>query len=317
MNRKLVQLTVIGVAAVLVLPLFFSGVARADGGGDRDTYVNGPGQGGYFSVDSQSINTMGPKNEYNMVFAGNTFLMQFKNDSQQAGYNLQFNIQLQKLTLVSGNTSQLLLNFSQQEFAVSELPTTVNGLKSFTLYTSSDNASFGMMIQVANAPTTTGGNASAQLTPNEVKLSFMIDLMGGSESGNRNQMMNQQGGSVLLQLGLRGDGSTVSPIDNRGAYSQVNFSQSGSIGYFSWNNSALVNGSASAVTSRLSTANDTLTMIYPAGMTIVHDPYIGISLSPIVSAITSAVGNIVIYAVTLAVSAALIGGAMTMRRRSG
>ena len=317
MNRKLAQMTVITLAAVLVVPLLFSGVARADDGGNRDTNINVSGQGGYFSVDSQSTNTVGPTNEFNMVFAGNTFLMQFKNNSQQAGYSLQFNIQLQRLELVNGNgNTSILLNFSHQEFELSSPSATVNGIKTFSLSTENDNASFEMTVQVSNTRTNMmSGNSSAVLTPNEVKLSFIIRLGGSSDSGG---YKNQQGGFpkgyVALELGVQSVSSSISGIQNAGTYSQIDFTQGGSSGYFSWANNATVNGTPMNVASHLS-SNNTLTIKYPAGMVIVHDPYFGISSSTIISALTSAPGNIVIYAVTLAVSVALIGGAMTARRR--
>lgn len=317
MNRKLAQATVIMLATVLVLPLLLSGVARADDGGNRDTNVNVSGQGGYFSVDSQSTNTVGPKNDFNMVFTGNAFIMQFKNNSQQAGFSLQFNIQLERLVVIngSGNTS-VLLNFSQQEFELSSPSATVNGVKTFSLSTENDNASFEMTIQVSGTRTNMmSGNTTAVLTPNEVKLSFVIRLVGSSESGGYRY---QQGvipkNVVALELGVQSASSSISPIQNEGTYSQIAFTQGKSSGYFSWANNATVNGTVRNIASQLS-SNNTLTIEYPAGMVIVHDPYLGISSSTIISALTSAPGNIVIYAVTLAVSVALIGGAMTARRR--
>lgn len=316
MNTKLLQLTVISLAALLLVPLVFSGMARADDGGDRQTSVSGPGMGGYFSVDSQSTNTAGPRNEYNAVFAGNTFLMQFKNDSQKAGYNLQFGLQLESLYLVSGNTTTQLLNFSQTEFDLYTPASTVNGLNTFAVYSESDLAKFIMTVQVSNSTVTlnsAGGSGGMLLTPNELKVSFYIGLMNSNE-GPMFQMMGPGNASVVLQLGIQAGNSTVSPIKNMNSYSQVEFTRGQSNGYFSWNNSARVNSNNMGVHSVLG-QNDTLSLIYPFGMTIVHDPYIGISPQTITSIVSSGLGNIVIYAVTLAVSAALIGAAMVARRR--
>lgn len=317
MNRKVLQLAVIALAALLLVPLVFSGMARADDGGDRQTSVSGPGKGGYFSVDSQSTNTMGPKNEYNAVFAGSTFLMQYKNDSQKAGYSLQFGLQLESLYLISGNTTTQLLNFSQSEFDLYTPTSTVNGLQTFSIYTESDIASFIMTVQVSNstvALNSVNGSAGTTLTPNEMKVSFHIALMNQMDNGPMFQRMGPNNSSVVLQLGLQAGNSTVSGIKNMNSYSQIEFSQGQSNGYFSWNNTARISSNNMPVQSFVGT-NDTLSLVYPFGMMIVHDPYIGISPQTISSIVNSGLGNIVIYAVTLAVSAALIGAAVVARRR--
>lgn len=315
-KRILFQVAVLALIAVLVMPLVFSGIARADDGGDRDTSVNvPPGNGGYFTVDSQSTNMNGPRNEYNMVFAGNSFLMQFKNNSQQAGYDLQFSIQLQQLLLVGNNSPTQLLNFSQQEFRVTNMPSNINGLQSFVMSAESDLATFGMMVQATNAPTysTPGDNASSLLTPNEVKISFYIHLNTQGDGGLGMQTQALSHDTVLLQLGVGSGNATMSGINNLGQLSQLDFTSGGNTGYFSWANNAMVGNASRAVNSSLSGQN--LVLSYPAAANIVHDPSIGISPGAIASALASSAGNIVIYAVTIAFSAALIGGSVAMRRR--
>ncbi len=320
-RRLLFQAAVIGLAALLLMPLLFSGAARADDGGDRETSVNVQGHGGYFTIDSQSTNQVGPRNEYSMVFAANSFLMQFKNDSQKAGYTLQFNIQLLDLLLVGPGNITVLLNFSQQEFSVYQIPSTVNGLSTFALSTESDSATFMMTVQVSNTPTSVlpqNSSTAIQLTPNEVKISFMIQLGKVNDGGFRNQRGGQPpNGSIVLQLGVSSVNSTISQVENMSAYSQIGFTQGMNSGYFSWENSALADGRNVTVNSSFSPAVGTLSLAYPAASTIIHDPYIGISPGTIVNALVSSPGNIVIYAVTLAISAALIGGAVTARRRRG
>ncbi len=318
MNRKLLfQLMVLGIGALLVMPVFFSNVARADGGGgDRETSVNYPGNGGYFSVDSQSTNAVGPKNEFNMVFAGNTFLMQFKNDSQNTGYSLQFSIQLERLMLVNSTSTTYLLNFSQQEFNVLSPLTAFGGQNTFSLYTESDMAKFVMTVQTTNVP---AQNGSVTILPNEVKISFQITITGDNIGEQQNMQLGHPPvptGNVILQLGLSSGDSNVTGIQNNTTFSNVGFSDGKSSGYFSWSNTAIVDGKASAVGSSLSGTSN-LSLVYPAGLNIIHDPYIGISPSTIVNIITHSLGNIVIYTLTLAVSAAFIGGAMTYRRRRG
>ena len=319
MNKKvIVQLAVFTVAALLLVPVLFSGVVRADGG-DRETSVNVQNKGGYFSIDSQSTNTVGPKNEYNMVFTGNTFLMQFKNDSQTTGYSLQFSVQLENLTLVTSNGSIPLLNFSQQEFEVSSAPMTMNGMEVFALSTESDMARFIMTIQVVNAPVSASlpnGTDNSLLTPNEVEISFYILLSNQAEGGYQNMQMGAatHGGSIVLKLGLSAGNATVIGITNMNSYSQVEFLQGKNSGYFAWDNVANEGGKNVTVVSSLS-SNGTLSLVYPYATTIIHDPAIGISPSTITSLVTSSIGNIVIYAVTLAVSAVLIGGAIAFRRR--
>ena len=243
MNVKLLRLTVIALAALLLVPLVFSSMARADDGGDRQTSVSGPGKGGYFSVDSQSTNTMGPRNEYNAVFAGSTYLMQYKNDSQKAGYNLQFGLQLQSLYLVSGNTTTQLLNFSQSEFEIYTPASTVNGLNTFAIFTDSELANFIMTVQVSNttvALNSVNGSAGPMLTPNEMKISFHIVLKNQMDGGPMFQRMGAGNSSVVLLLGLQAGNSTVSGIKNMSSYSQIEFTQGMNNGYFSWNNSARI-----------------------------------------------------------------------------
>lgn len=319
MNKKLiVQVTVFTIAALLLAPVLFSGMARADSG-DRETSVNVQSRGGYFSVDSQSTNTVGPKNEYNMVFTGNTFLMQFKNDSQTTGYGLQFSVQLENLTLVTSNGTVPLLNFSQQEFEISSAPATMNGMEVFALSTESDMAKFIMTIQVVSTPVSANlanSTASSLLTPNEVEISFYILLSNQAEGGYQNMQMGAgaHGGSIVLQLGLSAGNATILGISNMSSYSQVEFLQGKNSGYFAWDNVASVGGKNMTVGSSLS-SNDTLSLVYPYATTIIHDPSIGISQSTIANLVASSIGNIVIYAVTLAVSAVLIGGAIALRRR--
>lgn len=302
---------VLAVLALLMISAMTPALVRGDDGEHRDTTVSFPG-GGYFSIDSQSTNSAGPRNEYAVMFAGNSLIMSFKNNSQETGYNLQFGLSLVNLTYAGPAGNAQLLNFGEEGFSMKGAPSYLNGSELFAIQSESDTAKFTMFVQVTDRPQEVSLpqiQGSTLLMPYEVKISFFIVL----EKYFREDTAAT--GNVILNIAVQTDAAVAASF-GKGTDSFLNFSENGYTGYFSWSNNALVDGREGKVVSAMN--GTLLSLTYPAGNTIIHDPSIGITPQTLSRALASALapaGNIVIYAMALTVAVLLVAGAAYRRRR--
>jgi len=312
MKRKLTILAVIFVLMMLLLPLL-STAARGDDN-QRRTSVEIEGDGNYININSLSANPL-QGNEYSVIFTGSTFLVMFKQYAQSQSYDLMFNIQLLNLTLNNNGQNTELINFADQEFYLVSRPVVQNGLFELSVISASHLAVMKMTIVAANSTSLISepyGNIT--LTPNEIKLSFEIitgneDMMDGFFGGGISQ-------NASITLNLRVNATSQIMSANGGAASEISFSQGGNSGYFSWSNSAIVDGQNRPVLSSLS--YNVLSLIYPYGHVIIHDPFLGISpstLSKIAQAVATLTPNILLFASTAAASAIAIAAATVYKKR--
>ncbi len=325
------------IVAVLLVPLAYSSIARADNGSqDREVSVDASNNG-YFSIDSKSIAPPGHSNEFELVFAGNTLLMTFRNSTNQQNSSLEFAVTLNKLvysTASGGN--ETLIDFGDSGFSLmdssmySSMGMSMNNnfnssYREFGVYVLHENTMFAMIAQVNGAPSSVQTpampnmpNKMMTLTPNEVKLSFIII----NTSFQTQQMMSQPAsGNISLQMKISAP-SGVPAVSTHNGFA-LNFTEGNNSGYFAWNKTAYVsNGGIQGWTRAVvgySFSGQELTLTYPAAQKIVHDPTMGISLQTISSAVYNAVkaaGNIIIYGIALTLAIVLVAASAAYRRRN-
>ncbi len=321
------------IVAVLLIPLAYSSIARADNGlQDREVSVDASNNG-YFSIDSKALAPAGHGNEFELVFAGNTLLMTFRNSTNQQNSSLEFAITLNKLIYDSASGSnQTLIDFGDSGFSLMDsstfssigmsMPSSLNSTyKEFGVYVLHENTLFAMIVQVngaASAVKTPAMQSSMMtLTPNEVKLSFIIINM----SLNMAPMNQQMSGNISLQMKISAPSGVPPAVSTKHGFA-LNFTEGNNSGYFAWNRTAyLSNGGLpwTRTTVGYSFSGQELTLTYPAAQKILHDPTMGISAQTIISAVNSVVkaaGNIIIYGIALTLAIVLVAASAAYRRRN-
>ncbi len=321
------------IVAVLLIPLAYSSIARADNGlQDREVSVDASNNG-YFSIDSKALAPAGHGNEFELVFAGNTLLMTFRNSTNQQNSSLEFAITLNKLIYDSASGSnQTLIDFGDSGFSLMDsstfssigmsMPSSLNSTyKEFGVYVLHENTLFAMIVQVngaASAVKTPAMQSSMMtLTPNEVKLTFIIINM----SLNMAPMNQQMSGNISLQMKISAPSGVPPAVSTKHGFA-LNFTEGNNSGYFAWNRTAyLSNGGLpwTRTTVGYSFSGQELTLTYPAAQKILHDPTMGISAQTIISAVNSVVkaaGNIIIYGIALTLAIVLVAASAAYRRRN-
>ena len=325
--------------AILVIPLAYSSIARADNGSqDRELSVNASNNG-YFSVDSKSLTPGGGHgNEFELVFAGNTLLMTFRNSTHQQNSSLEFAITLDRLVYSSSSGSNnTLIDFGDSGFSLmgSTLYSTMMGTpgisnstyREFGVYAKGDNTIFAMIVQVngvpANVSTPGMPNTQLNLTPNEVKLSFLIlNTSGPMYMPSTIPNQTNPSGNFSLQLTVSSPSGVPVPMSTSQGFA-LNFNESNNSGYFAWSSNAYVrNGISQAWSSTrvgYSFNGLDLTLTYPAAQEVLHDPIMGISpqtLSSAVYSVVKAAGNIIIYSIALTLAIVLVAASALYRRKN-
>lgn len=321
------------IVAVLLIPLAYSSIARADNGSqDREVSVDASNNG-YFSIDSKALAPAGHGNEFELVFAGNTLLMTFRNSTNQQNSSLEFAITLNKLIYDSASGSnQTLIDFGDSGFSLMDSSTFSNiGMsmssslnstyKEFGVYVLHENTLFAMIVQVNGATsavkTPAMQSSMMTLTPNEVKLSFIIINM----SMNVSPMNQQMSGNISLQMKISAPSGVPPAVTTRHGFA-LNFTEGNNSGYFAWNRTAYLSNGGPSWTSTpvgYSFSGQELTLTYPAAQKILHDPTMGISAQTITSAVNSVVkaaGNIIIYGIALTLAIVLVAASAAYRRRN-
>ncbi|MBX8635350.1 MAG: hypothetical protein KIS30_00265 [Thermoplasmata archaeon] len=325
------------IVAVLLVPLAYSSIARADNGSqDREVSVDASNNG-YFSIDSKSIAPPGHSNEFELVFAGNTLLMTFRNSTNQQNSSLEFAVTLNKLvysTASGGN--ETLIDFGDSGFSLmdssmySNMSMSMNNnfnssYREFGVYVLHENTMFAMIAQVNGAPSSVQTPAMQgkmmTLTPNEVKLSFII-INTSITSPMNLQTSPPVSGNISLQMKISAPSGIPPAVSTHNGFA-LNFTEGNNSGYFAWNKTAYVsNGGMQGWTRAVvgySFSGQELTLTYPAAQKIVHDPTIGISAQTITSAVYNAVkaaGNIIIYGIALTLAIVLVAASAAYRRRN-
>ncbi len=144
------------------------------------------------------------------------------------------------------------------------------------------------------------------ISPSQVKMDVRIsgyDLVGG-------------GDHLGLRISVDADSSSSLQYEELDHSSELNLSKSSMGGFFKWSDNATVDGVERPVGS--SWSEGTLTISYPAGESIVHDPIIGVrSVAPLsgVLAPASIVGSPLIYGIGIAFASATVLGAVALRSR--
>ena len=325
------------IVAVLLVPLAYSSIARADNGSqDREVSVDASNNG-YFSIDSKSIAPPGHSNEFELVFAGNTLLMTFRNSTNQQNSSLEFAVTLNKLvysTASGGN--ETLIDFGDSGFSLmdssmySNMSMSMNNnfnssYREFGVYVLHENTMFAMIAQVNGAPSSVQTPAMQgkmmTLTPNEVKLSFII-INTSITSPMNLQTSPPVSDNISLQMKISAPSGIPPAVSTHNGFA-LNFTEGNNSGYFAWNKTAYVsNGGMQGWTRAVvgySFSGQELTLTYPAAQKIVHDPTIGISAQTITSAVYNAVkaaGNIIIYGIALTLAIVLVAASAAYRRRN-
>lgn len=300
--RALRTLLIIAVAFMVIVPLISSS-ARAD---DNQRKTSFQIQGN----DIINLNSLssGPiqQNEYSVIFAQDTFLVMFKDSAQSTSYNLEFNVQMLNLTANVDGRPYTLIDFTKAAFYLVSSPETSDGVVNFSLIAISKYAAMRITIVAVNQTESVQTQAgTVVLSPNEVKLTFEIiplidDVMPNS--------------TLTLNMHV----NTTSPISSAdgGLESQLTFADDGYAGYFSWSNTAYVDGRNAGVVSSLSAG--ILSLTYPFGHIVVQDPYLGISPSTLMELPVSAASllpNAGLFAITAALATAAVLAAIFYKKR--
>ncbi len=332
------------IVAALLFPLAYSSIARADNGSqDREVSVDASSNG-YFSIDSKSMAPAGQGNEFELVFAGNTLLMTFRNSTQQQNSSLEFAITLNRLihTPASGSngSNKTLIDFGDTGFSLMSstifsnytgmsMPAGLNGLyREFGVYVVHEGTMFAMIVQVNGTASTVQTPAMQhsmmKLLPNEVKLSFII--INTTTAMTPSQSPQPPSGNISLEMKISSPSGAPAPV-NTGHGSALNFSEGGNSGYFAWNSTAYVSNTMTTTMTtswknapvHSSFSGQKLVLTYPDARKILHDPTMGISLQTIATSVYGAVraaGNIIIYGIALTLAIVLVAASAAYRRRN-
>ncbi len=331
------------IVAALLFPLAYSSIARADNGSqDREVSVDAS-PNGYFSIDSKSMAPAGQGNEFELVFAGNTLLMTFRNSTQQQNSSLEFAITLNRLIRTPADgTNQTLIDFGDTGFSLMSstifsgytgmsMPAGLNSAyREFGVYVVHEGTMFAMIVQVNGTASTVQTpamqNSMMKLLPNEVKLSFII-INTTVVATVPPQSPQPPSGNISLEMKISSPSGAPVPVSTRNGRA-LNFSEGGNSGYFAWNSTAYVsngyvsNGMVTSWTKapvHFSFSGQKLVLTYPDAQKILHDPTMGISLQTIATAVYGAVrsaGNIIIYGIALTLAIVLVAASAAYRRRN-
>ncbi len=156
---------------------------------------------------------------------------------------------------------------------------------------------------ITTSPTVVGEVA---ISPSDVKLDIRI-------SG-----LELSGEADHIGLGMSVDADTESTVELEGldGSEQLNLTQSSLGGFFRWADNASVDDVQQSVGATW--LDETLTLSYPVGQLIVHDPVIGIrSMAPLSGPLAALkpIGEPLLYGVGLALATAAVLGAVAIRIR--
>lgn len=145
------------------------------------------------------------------------------------------------------------------------------------------------------------------ISPTDVKLNITINLVDAE--GNFDM--------VALVISAEADFESILEHEEMDGREELNLTHDGLGGFFLWSDNATVDGNLAVVGSSWSEGD--LTLTYPAGDSIVHDPIIGVrSVAPL-SGLASAkeiLGNPILFTAGLAFASALVVGAVIASRRN-
>ncbi len=204
----------------------------------------------------------------------------------------------------SGETVVNSLDMSDTSYslAYSTAPLPDGGHKT-TITAASEEGILTLVFVITTSPTVVGEVA---ISPSDVKLDIRI-------SG-----LELSGEADHFGLGMSVDADTESTVDLEGidGSEQLNLTQSSLGGFFRWADNASVDGVEQSVGATW--FDETLTLSYPVGQLIVHDPVIGIrSMAPSSGSLVAlkSIGEPLLYGVGLALATAAVLGAVAIRTR--
>ena len=143
------------------------------------------------------------------------------------------------------------------------------------------------------------------ISPGEVKLGIMIH---GYEFVGENTKLG-------LEMSINVDPGSALAYEELDDSAQLNITKSTMGGFFRWTDTALVDGVVAPVNASLTA--DTLTLSYPRGESIVHDPVLGVrSVAPLSGPVAKVgiAGNVLMYFVGVAFATAAVLAAVATRR---
>lgn len=172
-----------------------------------------------------------------------------------------------------------------------------------TITASSEGGILTLVFVITTSPTSVD---TVAISPSDVKLDIRI-------SG-----LDIQGGADHVGLGISVDADLESSVDLEEVddSSQLNLTQSSLGGFFRWADSAFVDGVQRPVGATW--FDETLTLSYPSGQLVVHDPIIGIrSMAPLSGSLVKLgpIGEPLLYGLGLALATGVILGAVAIRTR--
>jgi len=203
-----------------------------------------------------------------------------------------------------GDTVKSVLDISDTSYSLTySIKPLASGGTETVITAVSGGGELTLTFTITSAPTFVN---QMPITPNNVKLDIGISGFEPGDGAN----------SIGLRISVDVDNGSSIGFEELKDSKQLNLTKSGMEGFFRWANYASVDGIQRAVGTTW--GGDTLTLSYPAGDVIVHDPVLGIisgaSLSGILDEI-KVVGNILIYGFALALASALVFGMVAIRRR--
>ncbi len=198
--------------------------------------------------------------------------------------------------------STLDLSDSSYSLTYSTGPLPDGGNKT-TVTAVSEDGVLTLVFVIATSPTLVG---QVPISPSDVKLDIRIsdlELAGDADY-------------IGLSMSVDSDIESTFDFEDFDGYEQLNLTQAGLGGFFRWADNASVDGVQSPVGAAW--FEETLTLSYPAGQLIAHDPIIGVrSMAPLSGLLVALgpIGEPLLYGIGLALATGAVLGAVAIRTR--
>lgn len=196
------------------------------------------------------------------------------------------------------------LDLADTAYSLTHLTTLLpDGGNMTTITAAAESGILTLVFVISTSPISVG---TVAISPSEVKLDIRIsglELSGGADH-------------IGLGISVDADMESAVSLEEVDDSSQLNLTQSSLGGFFRWADNASVDGVQSPVGAAW--LDDRLTLSYPAGQLIVHDPIIGVrSMAPLSGALVAIgpIGEPLLYGVGLALASGAVIGAVAIRTR--
>lgn len=208
----------------------------------------------------------------------------------------EFELEVKFLSLVElvGNNTVSTIDLTKVQYSSPQVTniTSSSGASGYRIESHSNGTTYNFQI-IAYIYTKSAVVNNTNLNPTELKITIVIENFPFTQT-------NSSLGLVVDAHSQAEIHTAESPSSDQG---DVEVDTAVTRGYFSWSNSALVDNVARPVNSTLSKEGEDhlITLIYPHGTKIVHDPILGVGPIPAVGLFGSALLYIALGAAILAV----------------